>query len=166
MRIVLRFSLLAFLLAILTSTNSMAQNYEEKAQHQIDSIHTILSKMSKEEQKIQAQVRDLIQDYEKALAAGKSKTEAARSIKKSSFITDDMDRIYVNILLWPATGSGEASVRSVIEANGGIVHSSGSNTITCWVSFDAIKIIAALPSVTMIEQFHSAKTRVKTSIEF
>ena len=157
MKTFLRFSLLTFFLMGFAGTNLFAQTFREKVEHQIDSVNAARAKLSKDEQKISTPIYNRLIDYESTKAAGRTKAEAFQAFNRSSIITDNSYRIYVDVSLLP-TNSEKSSVQAVIEANGGSIHSSGTYTITCWIPADVIRTIAALPSVTMIEQFYPPMT--------
>ncbi len=93
MKIILFFFLFAFLLIEFTSTNSFAQTFEERAKHQIDSVNDARAKLSKDEQKISSPIYKMLIDYERTLAAGKTKTEAFQKFKGFSLMTDNSERI-------------------------------------------------------------------------
>ncbi|MCL4509954.1 MAG: hypothetical protein M1470_02640 [Bacteroidetes bacterium] len=78
MKTLIRYSILALLSTMLVYTNTRAQTFEQRAKFLMDSLNAARAKLSKDEQKIHPQIYDMLLNYEKAVAAGKSKAEAAR----------------------------------------------------------------------------------------
>jgi hypothetical protein len=162
MKTILRISVLVFLLIGFANINSLAQSFDERAKYQIDSLNAARAKLSKNEQKISSQIYKVLLDYENEITAGKTKTEAFHKFNRFSIQTDNSERIYVNVLLLPSNPDRN-TVEDAIEKNGGDIHASKTYIITCWIPADKIRVIAALPSVTVIEQVHPWKKQVITS---
>ncbi|MBI2428905.1 MAG: hypothetical protein HYV29_08945, partial [Ignavibacteriales bacterium] len=142
---------------------------QQSAKQEIWSIEANKAKRTPAEEKISSDVLDILNKVDSEKQRGKTTKESLYSFRSLFGISmDQSDRLHVTVRLKKGFGNEVEKLKSKIQEANGIIQTATEEGKTypaelyCWISSEALRNIAAFPSVGFVGLLYPAFTNTDT----